>query len=111
MPYIEKEPEKLFYTIGEVSALFKVNSSLIRYWEKEFAILKPHKNKKGNRLFTPEDLKNIQKIHHLVKEKGYTLEGAKKELETNQNPLETKVEIVERLQKVRSFLQDLEKNL
>ncbi len=73
MPYKEKEPEKLFYTIGEVSKLFKVNTSLIRFWEKEFDILKPKKNKKGNRLFTKEDLDNLHIIYHLVKERGFKL--------------------------------------
>lgn len=110
MPYLDKEPQKLFYTMGEVAQLFNVNNSLIRFWEKEFDILKPKKNKKGNRLFTPEDLKNFRLIHHLVKEKGYTLDGAKKELAQTENPVQTKAEIIEKLKEVRSFLNDLQKN-
>lgn len=110
MPYLDKEPQKLFYTMGEVAQLFNVNNSLIRFWEKEFDILKPKKNKKGNRLFTPEDLKNFRLIHHLVKEKGYTLDGAKKELAQTDNPVQTKAEIIEKLKEVRSFLNDLQKN-
>jgi len=66
-------PDKLYYSIGEVAKAFDVNTSLIRYWEQEFPIIKPKKNKKGNRYFTPEDIKNLQIIYHLVKEKGYTL--------------------------------------
>lgn len=111
MPYLEKEPQKLFYTIGEVAELFNVNTSLIRFWEKEFTILKPKKNKKGNRLFTPEDLKNLRLIHHLVKEKGFTLEGAKKELSQSEKPMQTKTEIIEKLQEVRRFLEDLQKSI
>ena len=73
-------PEKRYYRIGEVAKAFDVNTSLIRFWENEFDVLKPKKNKKGNRLFTQEDLKNLQMIYFLVKEKGFTLEGAKKKL-------------------------------
>ena len=71
---------KLYYTIGEVAEMFHVNTSLIRFWEKEFAIIQPKKNKKGNRLFTPKDVENFNKIYHLVKVNGYTLDGAKKAL-------------------------------
>ena len=70
MPYKEKQIEKLYYSIGEVSKMFNVNTSLIRFWEKEFDIIKPKKNKKGNRFFTKLDINNIQLIYHLVKEKG-----------------------------------------
>ena len=75
-------PEKRYYKIGEVSKAFGVNTSLIRFWEKEFSIIKPKKNAKGNRMFTQEDVKNFQLIFHLVKEKGFTLEGAKNKLKT-----------------------------
>ena len=74
----DKNAEKIFYTIGETAKIFNVNISLIRYWEKEFSVLKPKKNKKGNRLFTKKDLEHLQIIYHLVKERGYTLQGAKK---------------------------------
>ena len=80
MPYKEKPIEKLYYSIGEVADMFRVNVSLLRFWEKEFDILKPKKNKKGNRMFTTKDLDNLKIIYHLVKERGYTLEGAKKKL-------------------------------
>ena len=83
MPYKAKPTEKLFYTIGETAKMFNVNVSLIRFWEKEFSVLKPKKNKKGNRLFTPKDIKNIEIIHHLLKERGFTITGAKKKLNEN----------------------------
>src|SRR3546814_10756813 len=79
MPYKEREINKLYYSIGEVARIFDVNASLIRFWEKEFEILQPRKNKKGNRLFTQEDLENMKIIYHLVKEKGYTLQGRSEE--------------------------------
>lgn len=75
---------KLYYTIGEVSTMFNVNTSLIRFWEKEFDIIQPKKNKKGNRLFTPKDIQNFNKIYHLVKIQGFTLDGAKKTLRKNE---------------------------
>ncbi len=80
MPYKEKEIEKLYYTIGEVASMFDVNTSHIRFWSKEFDIIKPATNKKGNRLYTHSDIENFKKIYHLVKEKGFTLKGAKTEL-------------------------------
>lgn len=80
MPYKEKEIQKLYYSIGEVAAMFGVNTSLIRFWEKEFDIIKPSKNKKGNRLFSAEDLENFKKIFILVKGEGHTLQGAKEKL-------------------------------
>jgi DNA-binding transcriptional MerR regulator len=83
MPYKPKEITKLFYSIGEVAEMFDVNASLIRFWEKEFEILQPKKNKKGNRMFTPEDVENLKIIYHLVKERGFTLEGAKQKLKGN----------------------------
>ena len=83
MPYKETKIEKLYYTIGEVAEMFNVNTSLIRYWEKEFDVIKPNKNKKGNRLFTPKDVDNFHLIYHLVKEKGLTLKGAQKKLKEN----------------------------
>jgi len=82
MPYKEKEIEKLFFTIGEVARMFDVNTSHIRFWSKEFDVIKPATNKKGNRLYTQSDIDNFKKIYHLVKEKGFTLKGAKVELKT-----------------------------
>ena len=103
-------PDKLYYSIGEVAKAFDVNASLIRYWEKEFPIIKPKKNKKGNRYFTPEDLKNLQIIYHLVKEKGYTLDGARISLTTNSKISET-VSMIDRLQFVRAELEKLKDSL
>ncbi len=87
MPYKDTEIVKLFYSISEVAEMFNVNASLIRFWEKEFDIIKPKKNKKGNRLFTPEDIENFKVIYNLVKEQGLTLEGAKKYLKENRKGL------------------------
>ncbi len=85
MPYKEKEIEKLYFTIGEVAQMFNVNTSHIRFWSKEFEVIRPATNKKGNRLYTQSDLENFKKIYHLVKEKGYTLKGAKSELKDNKS--------------------------
>lgn len=103
-------PDKLYYSIGEVAKAFDVNASLIRYWEQEFPIIKPKKNRKGNRYFTPEDIKNLKMIYHLVKEKGYTLDGARVALTTNQKINET-VEIIDRLEYVKSELIKLKSSL
>lgn len=111
MPYKETENEKLFYSIGEVSQMFNVNSSLIRFWEKEFDIIKPHKNKKGNRLFTQEDLDNLKIIFHLVKERGFTLQGAKNKLKENKMAIKGNAEIQQSLVKLKSFLADLKEQL
>jgi DNA-binding transcriptional MerR regulator len=103
----EKKVEKLYYSIGEVADLFDVNASLIRYWEKEFDILKPLKNKKGNRLFTQKDLDNLRIIYHLVKERGFTLQGAKDKLRENKEDVVNKVEVVDSLIRIKGFLLDL----
>jgi len=103
--------EKVYYSIGEVAELFEVRPSLIRFWEKEFDILKPQKNKKGNRLFTPQDIANLRLIYHLVKERGYTLQGAKDKLKQNRDDVEQRVEIVDSLYSIRSFLEELKKDL
>ena len=106
---------KLFYTIGEVASMFNVNTSLIRFWEKEFDIIKPQKNKKGNRLFTKKDIDNFHIIFHLVKEKGYTLEGAKGKLKSGAQPFQdaTKdnLEVIKSLENVKSFLLTLKEEL
>lgn len=107
----DKEPQRMYYTIGEVSGMFKVNTSLIRFWEKEFDILRPKKNKKGNRLFTPEDLDNLKIIFHLVKERGFTLDGAKKKLRDNKTDISDSVKLTESLKKVRGFLEELKESL
>jgi DNA-binding transcriptional MerR regulator len=119
LPYKETDTVKLYYTIGEVSEMFNVNTSLVRFWEKEFDVLKPKKNKKGNRLFTPEDLENFRIIHNLVKEQGLTLEGAKKYLKENRKTLKHELkseknqfsEIENKLKKIKNSLLDLKSKL
>ena len=111
MPYKEKEITKLYYSIGEVSAMFSVNNSLIRFWEKEFNIIKPKKNKKGNRMFTPVDVENFHLIFHLVKERGYTLQGAKDHLKGNKEEAVSQHEIVKKLQKIKGFLIEIKEDL
>lgn len=95
---------KLYYSIGEVADMFDVNTSLIRFWEKEFSIIKPKKNKKGNRYFTEKDIANFKIIFHLVKERGYTLEGAKKKLRENKEDTLFNIEIVNQLKDIRAQL-------
>jgi len=102
---------KRYYGIGEVATAFKVNTSLIRFWEKEFSILKPKKNKKGNRLFTNDDIKNLQLIFRLVKEQGFTLEGAKNKLKEKQNKLISTNEIIVKLEAIKHELINIEKYL
>jgi len=102
---------KLFYKISEVAKMFNVNISAIRFWEKEFDILKPKKNKKGNRLFTPKDIKNIEIIHHLLKERGFTITGAKNKLNENKNDTIDNFEIVKHLKDIRGFLVKLREEL
>lgn len=103
--------EKLYYTIGEVSKMFTVNTSLIRFWEKEFEIINPKKNKKGNRLFTQKDVDNFHIIYHLVKEKGYTLNGAKERLAQNPEGVESNTEVIKTLKELRAFLIDVKSKL
>ena len=103
--------EKLFYKISEVAEMFNVNISAVRFWEKEFDILKPKKNKKGNRLFTPKDIKNIQIIYHLLKERGFTVAGAKKKLKENKTDTIDNIEIVSHLKDIRGFLVNLREEL
>ena len=111
MPYREKETVKLYYSIGEVSKMFSVNASLIRFWEKEFDIIHPKKNKKGDRMFTQNDVDNFRIIYHLVKERGYTLQGAKEKLKGNKNDIFDSVEMVASLEKVKGFLLELKEQL
>ena len=108
---MEKSTTKLYYSIGEVSKMFDVNTSLIRFWEKEFSVLKPKKNKKGNRLFTQKDLDYLHLIHHLVKERGFTLEGAKKQLKENKEETFNQLEMLKSLKKIKSFLVELKSAL
>ena len=107
MPYKEIKVEKLYYSIGEVAKMFDVNTSLIRFLEKEFDIIKPKKNKKGNRLFTKKDIDNFHIIYHLVKEKGMTLKGAKKKMKENKEDTEHNFEIIRSLEQIKEMLTDL----
>lgn len=104
-------PEKRYYGIGEVAKAFGVNTSLIRFWEKEFDVLKPKKNAKGNRKFTPEDIKNLQFIYHLVKERGFTLDGAKTHLKEEKKQSLNNYEIISKLEKIKSQLIKIKENL
>jgi len=97
-------PEKRYYNIGEVAKAFEVNTSLIRFWEKEFDILKPKKNAKGNRKFTPEDIYNLELIFHLVKERGFTLEGAKIHLKENKKKTLDSFDIIQKLENLKKEL-------
>jgi DNA-binding transcriptional MerR regulator len=111
MAYKEKEIEKLYYSIGEVAEIFGVAPSLIRFWETEFDVIKPKKNRKGNRQFTREDIDNVRTIYHLVKEKGFTLQGAKEMLKNDNQAVRDKMELLESLRKVRNFLAELKEKL
>ena len=107
----EKKPDKLYYTIGEVAARFNVNASLIRYWEKEFAVIKPKKNKKGNRFFTITDIENFHIIYHLVKERGMTLSGAKKKLKENKDDTFNNFEVIKTLKEIKKQLLEIKEKL
>lgn len=102
--------QKQYYSIGDVATMFKENTSLIRYWENEFSILKPKKNKKGDRFFRPEDVKNLKMIYHLLRERKYTIDGAKEFLKNNKAAGE-KHQMIESLQKIKLFLLELKNNL
>ena len=102
---------KLLYSMGEVTEMFDVNASLIRYWESKFDCIKPHKNKKGNRMFTPSDIENFKLIYHLVKEKGMTLEGANSAMKRRNKSVKRDVSILERLQNIRAMLLEVRESL
>lgn len=111
MPYKEKKVEKLYYTIGEVATMFNVNPSLIRFWEKEFDIIKPKKNKKGNRFFTIQDIDNFRLIYHLVKEKGLTLQGARKKIRDNREDTKNNFEVIKTLTDIKTLLLEIKESL
>jgi len=111
MPYKENKIEKVYYSIGELAEMFKVNTSLIRYWEKEFDIIKPHKNKKGNRLFTKEDIDNFHIIYHLVKERGLTLKGAKLKLKENREDTVNNFQVIKSLNDIKEILLEIRESL
>ena len=110
---VDKNLKKLYYSIGQVSKMFDVNTSLIRFWEKEFSIIKPKKNKKGNRLFTQKDIRNFERIYQLVKVEGYTLDGAKQKLKKGKEKTEPmgREEVVSILQGIRKELLEIKSEL
>jgi DNA-binding transcriptional MerR regulator len=111
MPYKEKRITKLYFSISEVANMFSVNSSLIRFWESEFDIIKPKKNKRGNRMFTKNDIDNFHLIFNLVKEQGFTLNGAKEKLKNNNKQMRENWEIIKSLKDIKAFLLKLKKEL
>lgn len=104
-------PDKRYYKIGELAKAFDVNTSLIRFWDKEFDVLKPKKNNKGNRMFTPEDVENLKMIYHLVKEKGFTLDGAKNKLRSNPEKLKHDHSVISRLEAIKEELLQIKNQL
>jgi len=115
-PFDPKKLTKLYYTIGEVADMYQVNTSLIRFWEKEFNMIQPRKNSKGNRMFTPKDIETFYKIHSLVKLQGYTLEGAKKALKakkitlTSEQTSHPNEDLISRLEAIKAKLHQLKKD-
>ena len=109
--HIELSKDKLYFSIGEIAKAFDVNASLIRFWDSEFDILKPKKNAKGNRMFTQEDVKNLQLIFHLLKERGFTLEGARTHLKEGQKKTLDKFEIISKLETIRVQLCNIKNEL
>lgn len=111
MSYKKNKIEKLYYTIGEVAKMFNVNTSLIRFWEKKFSIIKPEKNKKGNRLFTKKDIDNFHIIYHLVKERGMTLDGAEKKLKENKEDTINDIEVIKSLKNIKELLLEISEEM
>ena len=109
--HIELQPDKRYYSIGEIAKAFDVNASLIRFWDGEFDILKPKKNAKGNRMFTPEDVNNLKLIYHLVKERGFTLEGARTHLKEGQKKTLDKFEIISKMETIKTQLMNIKNQL
>ena len=103
--------EKIYYSIGEVSKIIGISTSKIRFWEKEFDSIKPKKNKKGNRIFNKKELNKLKLIHHLFKEKKYTIDGAKKKMRKNPEKTETHQKVIENLKKIKAELIEIRKNL
>jgi DNA-binding transcriptional MerR regulator len=111
MPYKEREISKMYYTMGEVAAMFDVNQSMLRFYEKEFDVLQPKKNKKGNRYFTPEDIENLKVIFHLIKDKGYTLNGAKEHMKANMGSTKDQQRVIDKLVDLKKFLLEVRDQL
>ncbi len=107
MPQRKHELTKLYYSIGEVAEMFSVSKSLIRFWESEFDFLRPHKNSKGDRRFTQQNIEQFRLIYELVKERGFTLEGAKREIKVNKERIQIRERALNSLQRLRGFLDEL----
>ncbi len=103
----DNELTKRYYSIGEIAKMFDVSKSLVRFWETEFDLLKPHKNSKGDRRFTQQNIEQFRTIYHLVKERGFTLDGAKKEIKNNKEWLGKKMQTLNTLTRVRSLLENM----
>ena len=108
---VTEESLKLYYSIGEVAEMFGVNTSLIRFWEKEFDVINPHKNKKGNRQFTKADVDNFHLIYHLVKEKGMTLKGAQQQLKNRKDETELHLKVIKRMKGIKEELLSIKNQL
>ena len=111
MPYKERDITKLYYSMGEVTRMFDVNASQIRFYEREVEILQPKKNKKGNRLFSTEDVENLKIIFNLVKEKGFTLQGAKDYLRNNKTEVKENQKVIDSLERLKQFLLEVKEQL
>jgi DNA-binding transcriptional MerR regulator len=111
MPYKQPEIKKIYYTIGEVAQLLDVNTSVVRYWEQSFSVIRPRRNDKGNRLFTQKDVDNFRIIHHLVRDKGLTLDAARKRIREGKSEEELNLEVVKSLAGIKTMLQELKKSL
>lgn len=104
-------PEKRYYSIGEIAKALNVNASLLRFWDQEFDVIQPKKNAKGNRQFTPKDVENIQKIFHLVKERGFTIEGAKQQLKVEAKNSKKPIDIITKLQHIKQQLIEIKNQI
>ena len=111
MPYKDRDIEKRYYSISEVAESFSVSPSLLRFWEKEFDIIRPRKNRKGDRLYTSKDIDQLRTIYHLVKENGFTLKGARKRLGERPEEAIDKVALIKRLEGLKRLLQRLKQEL
>lgn len=112
MAYKEYKPEKLYYSIGEVAELLGESTSLVRFWTDSFSnFVRPERNAKGNRKYTPKDIENLRIIHHLVKDKKMTLEGAAARMKGNKEGLDNRAEVVQRLKGIKEMLQDIAKSI
>ncbi len=111
VPEDEILQQKLYYSISEVAGWFKVNTSLLRYWENEFDILQPRKTRKGDRLFRVEDIKNLELIYFLLRQRKFSIEGAKSYLKNHKQKINTETQLVQSLTKFRNFLLELKSSL